>query len=158
MGFLISPFLSPFAFGFLVARAKFVSPFLDALSLTVVHILVGDGHTESAPCTADWSFSLLSALDVRRKSGYPFYDPHSYSSRMYDRGLKDLPLRPGDGLRYRIETLVGVTGFKLAKYRASWLEVISAPFKLFWRPHLLSIMVFEVLFLRRKYHSCLIKS
>ena len=29
MGFLISPFISPFAFGFLVARAEFVSPFLD---------------------------------------------------------------------------------------------------------------------------------
>ena len=70
MGFLISPFLSPFAFGFLVARAEFVSPFLDALFLTVVNILVGDGHTELAPCTADWCFSLLSALDVRRKLGY----------------------------------------------------------------------------------------
>ena len=63
---------------------------------------------------------------------------------MYDRGVKDVPSRPADGLRYRIETLVGVTGSKLAKYRASWFEAISAPFKLFWRPHLLSIMVLEV--------------
>jgi len=144
MGYLISPFLSPFAFGFLVARAKFVSPFLDPLFLTVVHMLVGDGHTESVPCTADWCSSLLSASDVRRKSDYPHYNSHSHSSRMYDRGVKGLPPRLADGLRYRIETLVGVTAFKLAKYRASWLEAISAPFKLFWRPHLLGMLVFEV--------------
>jgi hypothetical protein len=144
MGFLISPFISPFAFGFLVARAKSVSPFLDTRFLKVLHILAGDGHTESVPCTVDSSFSLLSASDVRRKSGYHYYGSYSYLSRMYERGVKDLPPRPAGGLRYRIETLVGVTGSKLAKYRASWFEAISAPFNLFWRPHLLSIMVFEV--------------
>jgi len=64
---------------------------------------------------------------------------------MYDRGVKNLPPRPADGLRYRIDTLVGVTGFKMAKYRATWFEAFSSPFKLFWRPHLLSIMVFEAL-------------
>ena len=63
---------------------------------------------------------------------------------MYDRDVKYLPPRPVDGLRYRIETLVGVTGFKLAKYRTGWVEAISAPFKLFWRPHLLGILIFEV--------------
>jgi hypothetical protein len=69
---------------------------------------------------------------------------------MYDRGVKGLPPPPppssSNGLRYRIETLVGITGFKLAKYRATWQEVITAPFKLFWRPHLLGILVFEVNF------------
>ena len=63
---------------------------------------------------------------------------------MYDRGVKGIPPRRADGLRYRIETLVGVAGFKFAKYRASWFKAISVPFRLFWRPHLLSIMVFEV--------------
>jgi hypothetical protein len=63
---------------------------------------------------------------------------------MYDRGVKIPPPRPTSVLRYRIETLVGITGVKLAKYRATWYEAVSAPFKLFWRPHLLSIMVFEV--------------
>ena len=69
---------------------------------------------------------------------------------MYDRGLKGLsppPPPPSGGLRYRIETLVGITGVKMAKYRATWREAISAPFKLFWRPHLLGILVFEVHFL-----------
>ena len=63
---------------------------------------------------------------------------------MYDRGVKHLPPRPTNDLRYRIETLVGVTGSRLAKYRATWFGAISAPFKLVWRPHLLCILAFEV--------------
>jgi len=144
MGFLISPSLSPFAFGFLVGRARSVSPFLDALLVIVTHILVGDGHMELVLCTAHWFFSLSSSSVVRRKSVHPHYSSRSHLSRMYDRGVKNLPPRPADGLRLRIETLVGVTGSRLAKYRATWVEAISAPFKLFWRPHLLSILVFEV--------------
>jgi len=64
---------------------------------------------------------------------------------MYDRGVKDLPFQPTGGLHYRIETLTGITGVKMAKYRATWYEAVSAPFKLVWRPHLLSILVFEAL-------------
>jgi hypothetical protein len=67
---------------------------------------------------------------------------------MYDRGVKHLPSRQTGRLRYRIETLVGITGAKMAKYRVTWYEAVSAPFKLVWRPHLLSILVFEVLILR----------
>jgi len=112
MGFLISPFLSPFAFGFLVARANW-----------------------------RWTYGIGSMY-----SGFVLFLIVCFGREtMYDRGVKDLPSRPPDGLRYRFETLVGVTGSKLAKYRASWFEAISAPFKLFWRPHLLSIMVFEAL-------------
>ena len=64
---------------------------------------------------------------------------------MYDRGVKNLPPRSTDGLYYRIETLVGITGLKLAKYRTSWAEAIAAPLKLIWRPHLLGVLVFEVM-------------
>lgn len=63
---------------------------------------------------------------------------------MYDRGVKGLPRPPSGGLSYRIETLVGITGGKMAKYRATWQEAILAPLKLFWRPHLLGILLFEV--------------
>ena len=66
------------------------------------------------------------------------------SDRMYDRGVKNFPSRPTDSLHYRIETLIGITAVKLAKYRATWYEAVSTPFKLVWRPHLLSIVVFEV--------------
>jgi len=64
---------------------------------------------------------------------------------MYDRGVKNIPLRSTDGLYYRIETLVGITGVRLAKYRTSWVEAITAPLKLFWRPHLLGVLVFDVI-------------
>jgi len=112
MGFLIAPFLSPFAFGFLVARENWRWSY-------------GIGSMYS-------TFVLLLIIFFGRET-------------MYDRGVKGIPPRPEDSLHYRIETLVGVTGFKMAKYRATWGEAISAPFKLFWRPHLLSIMVFEAL-------------
>ena len=73
---------------------------------------------------------------------------------MYDRGIKGIPSPPSGGLRYRIETLVGITGFKKAKYRATWQEAITAPFKLCWRPHLLGILVFEVNFFGTLLNSC----
>lgn len=64
--------------------------------------------------------------------------------RMYDRTIKPIPQRPSTGLRYRIETLVGITGIKMAKYRTSWYETILSPLNVVWRPHLLGILLFEV--------------
>ena len=113
--------------------------------LTTVAMSVGDGHTESVPCIAYLLSFLSPALDARRKYMRPQFVKLTTSSRMYDRSVKNLPPRRTDGLRSRIETLVGITGSKMAKYRVTWYEAISAPFKLVWRPHLLSILVFEVL-------------
>lgn len=62
---------------------------------------------------------------------------------MYDRG-KILPLSKSSGLRYRLETLIGVTGYKLAKYRASWLKVSLACLDVVWRPQFIFVVVFEV--------------
>lgn len=107
-------------------------------------MLVGDGHLELVPCMAHWFFSLSYSSVVRRELVNSHYGSRSHLSRMYDRGVKYLPPRPADGLRHRIKTLVGVTGFKLAKYGTDWVDAIFAPFKLFWRPHLLGILVFEV--------------
>jgi hypothetical protein len=81
---------------------------------------------------------------MRRKLVHLHYDTLTTPNRMYDRGVKNLPSRPTGGLRYRVETLIGITGVKMAKYRATWYEAVSAPLKLVWRPHLLSIVVFEV--------------
>ncbi|KAG6864326.1 hypothetical protein C0991_010446 [Blastosporella zonata] len=63
---------------------------------------------------------------------------------MYDRTVKPIPERPTTGLRYRIETLIGITGVKMAKYRASWMESILTPLNVVWRPHLIMILLFEV--------------
>lgn len=63
---------------------------------------------------------------------------------MYDRTVKPIPEPSTTGLRYRIETLIGITGWNMSKYRISWAESIWSPFKVVWRPHLLMILVFEV--------------
>ena len=74
--------------------------------------------------------------------GSPIIKQHPF--RLYDRHLKTQPPR-STGLRYRIETLVGITGSRLSNYRSSWQSVIFAPFRIVWRPHLLAILVFEAL-------------
>lgn len=63
---------------------------------------------------------------------------------MYDRG-KNRPVLPRSStLRYRFETLIGVTGYKLAKYRASWWEVTTACLGVVWRPQFIFVVVFTV--------------
>jgi len=64
---------------------------------------------------------------------------------MYDRTVKPIPEPSTTGLRYRIETLIGITGWNMSKYRISWAESIWSPFKVVWRPHLLMILVFEAM-------------
>ncbi|KAK0452396.1 major facilitator superfamily domain-containing protein [Armillaria borealis] len=110
MGFIVSPFLSPFAFGFLVARQSWRWAYgIGCIYSAVVCVLI--------------------AL---------FLD-----ETMYDRTVKPVPEPHTTGLRYRIETLVGITGIKMAKYRVSWTESILSPINVVWRPHLLGILLFE---------------
>ncbi|KAF4616352.1 hypothetical protein D9613_008611 [Agrocybe pediades] len=112
MGFIISPFLSPFAFGFLVART-----------------------------TWRWAYgigSIYSAIVVTLIALF-------MEETMYDRTVKPIPEPKTTGLRYRIETLVGITGYKMQKYRISWYESVASPFRLVWRPHLLMILIFEAM-------------
>lgn len=65
---------------------------------------------------------------------------------MYDRKLSNpRPYgEPKSRLRHRIETLIGITGYRMAKYRSGWKEVLFVWFKILWRPHLLGILWFEV--------------
>ena len=62
---------------------------------------------------------------------------------MYDRTVKPIPEPHTTGFRYRIETLVGITGIKMARYRISWTESILSPINVVWRPHVLGILLFE---------------
>ncbi|PBK81144.1 MFS general substrate transporter [Armillaria gallica] len=110
MGFIISPFLSPFAFGFLVARQTWRWAYgISCMYSAVVCILIALSMDET----------------------------------MYDRTVKPVPEPPSTGLRYRIETLVGITGIKMAKYYVSWTESILSPTNVVWRPHLLGVLLFE---------------
>jgi hypothetical protein len=72
-------------------------------------------------------------------------DLRLFNYRMYDRTVKPIPEPPTTkGLKYRVETLIGITGVKMAKYRVSLWDAFWTPFKLVWRPHMLSILIFEV--------------
>ncbi|KAG6899941.1 hypothetical protein C0993_005063 [Termitomyces sp. T159_Od127] len=110
MGFVVSPFLSPFALGFLVARQNW-----------------------------RWSYGVGCFYSVVVVILITFF----MEETMYDRTLKPVPPRPTTGLRYRIETLLGITGVKMAKYRTTWTQAIVSSFQVVWRPHVLSILIFE---------------
>ncbi|KAJ3796573.1 MFS general substrate transporter [Lentinula aff. detonsa] len=113
MGFIISPFLSPFAFGFLVART-----------------------------TWRWAYGIGSIYGAIVCLLIVFF----MEETMYDRTVSPIPEPAGQGgLRYRFETLIGITGYKMAKYRISWKDAILSPFNVVWRPHLLIILVFEAM-------------
>ncbi|KZT10572.1 MFS general substrate transporter [Laetiporus sulphureus 93-53] len=112
MGFIISPFLAPFALGFLAARANWRWTYaVGSFYTTIVVLLI-----------------LFFGAET-----------------MYDRSLpKPNPIaRPKSRLRYRIETLVGITGWRMARFRTAWKPVVLACANLAWRPHILSILVFE---------------
>ena len=64
---------------------------------------------------------------------------------MFDRKLTNpMPIpKPKSRIRYRIETLVGITGSRMAKYRDTWTEAVFPILNVAWRPHLLSVLLFE---------------
>lgn len=112
MGFIVSPFLSPFAFGFLVART-----------------------------TWRWAYGIGCLYSLIVVLLIIFF----MEETMYDRTVKPIPEAPTGGLRNRIETLIGLTGARMSKYRASWAESILTPLNVVWRPHLLMILIFEAM-------------
>ncbi|PCH45129.1 MFS general substrate transporter [Wolfiporia cocos MD-104 SS10] len=114
MGFIVSPFVSPFLLGFLVARANW------RWSYGVGSIYGG-------------FVVLLIALFAQET--------------IYDRALanpRPIP-PPRSALRYRVETLIGITGARMSRYRPGWKEVSLACLNIIWRPHLLSILLFEAM-------------
>ncbi|GAA5996418.1 hypothetical protein JCM5350_005464, partial [Sporobolomyces pararoseus] len=61
---------------------------------------------------------------------------------MYDRDVVPIPERPTTGLRYRIETLLGITGWKMSQYRCSWKECLFSWIDVLWRPHALLMYIY----------------
>ncbi|KAJ3479033.1 hypothetical protein NLI96_g9347 [Meripilus lineatus] len=114
MGFILSPFISPFAFGFMVARENW-----------------------------RWTYGIGSMYGAIVVGLIVLF----MEETMYDRKLpnpKPIP-RPASRIRYRIETLTGITGARMAKYRDSWRTVVLACLDIVWRPHLFMILWFEAL-------------
>jgi len=114
MGFIISPFVSPFAFGFLVARASW-----------------------------RWTYGIGSMYGAVVLFLITFF----MDETMYDRKLANPrpEKRPDSRVLARIQTLVGITGFRMAKYRSSWKEIVFACLNIVWRPHLMGILWFEAM-------------
>ncbi|KAF9062021.1 MFS general substrate transporter [Rhodocollybia butyracea] len=112
MGFILSPFISPFAFGFLVARLSWRWAYgIGSIYGAIVCILI-----------------MLFMEET-----------------MYDRNIDPIPEPAEEGFSYRFKTLIGITGYKMSKYRLSWYEATASLFRVVWRPHLLIILVFEAL-------------
>ncbi|KAI0746560.1 MFS general substrate transporter [Daedaleopsis nitida] len=114
MGFIISPFLSPFMMGFIVARINW-----------------------------RWTYGIGSIYGLFVVLMIAFFGRET----MFDRKLpnpRPNPM-PASRLRYRVETLLGVTGAKMAKYRDTWRESVFAILNVVWRPHLLAILLFEAM-------------
>lgn len=127
MGFVLSPFLSPFALGFLVARQNWRWSY-------------GVGCMYSAVVV------FLITFFMEETYGTVFSHVNTTAhvlGRMYDRTLKPVRTPPTTGLRYRIETLVGITGYKMAKYRMKWKDAVMSPFLVVTRPHAILIFIFE---------------
>ncbi|OCH89126.1 MFS general substrate transporter [Obba rivulosa] len=114
MGFILSPFLSPFIFGFVVARIDW-----------------------------RWTYGIAAMYGVIVVFMITFF----MEETMYDRKLPDpkpIP-RPKSRVLNRVQTLLGFTGARMAKYRPNWMEVIFGCVNLVWRPHFLGIIVFEAM-------------
>ncbi|KAG1806262.1 MFS general substrate transporter [Suillus variegatus] len=109
-GFVLSPYLSPFVFGFLVARVSW-----------------------------RWAYAIGSIYSAVVLFLIVFF----MEETMYDRHLALKPLQISTGLRYRFKTLIGVTGYKMAKYRPRWPEVILASLDVVWRPQFFFVVLFE---------------
>ena len=48
------------------------------------------------------------------------------------------------GLRNRIKSLIGITGFQSARKEPTWKDVCIAPLRVVWRPQLFLLLIFEV--------------
>ncbi|KAG2152742.1 major facilitator superfamily domain-containing protein [Suillus clintonianus] len=109
-GFIISPFLSPFAFGFLVARMSWRWAYgIGSIYSAIVVLLIGLFMEET----------------------------------MYDRHLDPHRERILPGIQYRLKTLIGITGYKMARYRSCWSEVVWACLNVVWRPQFILVAFFE---------------
>ncbi|BGP37217.1 hypothetical protein JCM10449v2_001122 [Rhodotorula kratochvilovae] len=109
MGFILSPFVSPFLLGYMIPTTSFKDVYL-----------VGVGYT---------ALVVLLITFVMEET-------------MYDRDVVPFPERPTTGLRYRIETLIGITGWKMTAYRCTWWESLTSVFDLVWRPHMLLMLIY----------------
>jgi MFS family permease len=98
----------------------------------------------ASPLTSPWLFGYLCARQSWRWAygcctlfiiAVLFIVVLFGEETMYDRHIHPVPARPTTGMRYRIETLLGITGIKMAKYRTSIFTSLFDFLNILWRPH-----------------------
>ncbi|BGP22109.1 mfs transporter [Rhodotorula toruloides] len=109
MGFIVSPFISPFLLGYMIPTTNFRDVYWVGVAYCAVVVL------------------LITFV---------------MEETMYDRDVVPFPERHATGLKYRIDTLIGITGWKMRKYRCTWWQSISSVFDIVWRPHVFLMLVF----------------
>jgi len=60
-------------------------------------------------------------------------DVRSLSCSMFDRHIQPIPRSQSTGLKRRFEDLVGITAYKMVKYRPSWGSAIRDIANVVWR-------------------------
>ena len=132
MGVVVSPHLSPFVFGFLVARTTWRWAYgIGTLYNLVVFVLIVLFMKESY-ATRFLRLSFVSIIDG------------VCLPRLYFRREGQVVPGKQTGLWNRIKSLIGITGFQSARKEPTWKEVLIAPLRVAWRPQLFFLLVFEV--------------
>ena len=70
------------------------------------------------------------------------YSKSKLKNSLYDRKLSPVPKPNTHGIRLRLETLTGITGIKLRKYRMSMTQSIVQPALVFIRPNMLLMSIY----------------
>lgn len=112
--YICSPFMSPWLFGYLCARQSWRWAYgAGSFYILVVVLLI--------------TFLLDETM----------YDRHLGLHK-----LQQLRSEQPNGIRYRFEKLVGITGFKLRKYRTSFWQSTKDFLQVLWRPHFFLPLIF----------------
>ncbi|KAJ9115483.1 hypothetical protein QFC22_005241 [Naganishia vaughanmartiniae] len=68
-----------------------------------------------------------------------------FEETMFDRHLSPIPMKPTTGLRYRIETLLGITAMKMSQYRPPLYQGVLDLVNLVWRPQCILPLIYVML-------------
>ncbi|KAJ3572242.1 hypothetical protein NP233_g3222 [Leucocoprinus birnbaumii] len=115
MGVILAPHLSPFVFGFLVARINWRwAWWIGCLYGLVVLLLI-----------------VLFMKESMYRRGH-MDDSEAPQETPEESKFKS-----------RVWTLIGITGIRNVKPEPTWKEVLIAPIDVVWRPHMFLILLFE---------------
>lgn len=132
LGFIVSPFVSPFLLGYvrrdftLFCFSRRTRTDTDPVLQMIEHASWRDVYYVGVGYTALVVLLLTFIME----------------ETIYDRHMNPVPERHASGLRYRFDSLIGITGVRMAKYRPSLWAGVKSMFDVLWRPHALMMYIF----------------